>query len=150
MALRSGPPARAYGLLLKGPPARAYLFFSGPPARAYGLLLNKNKTRPYQDRFGAWRGRISRAAQGGLGVQRMTPFDRLYRQHGNRGGRSAAHGKTFPHRSAAVEQFLRSSGPTSGIEVGSAALETGLSEIDWTPARVEPKAGVAECKSGGR
>ena len=80
----------------------------------------------------------------------MTPFDGLFRQHMVRGGQSVAHRKWFPYRKVAAEQYLHSSTPTNGIEVGRAALEIGLSKIDWTPAAVEPRAGVAEYKSGGR
>lgn len=66
-----------------------------------------------------------------------------------KGRQNEAEGKTFLHRGIAARQFLRSFVLADGIEVKSAALESGLLRIALTRPDIEPKVRVIEIKSGG-
>lgn len=66
-----------------------------------------------------------------------------------KGRQNEAEGKTFLHRGIAARQFLRSFVLADGIEVKSAALESGLLRIALARPDVKPKVRVIEIKSGG-
>jgi len=66
-----------------------------------------------------------------------------------KGRQNEAEGKTFLHRGIAARQFLRSFVLADGIEVKSAALESGLLKIALARPDVKPKVRVIEIKSGG-
>ena len=66
-----------------------------------------------------------------------------------KGRQNEAQGKTFLHRGIAARQFLRSFVLADGIEVKSAALESGLLKIALERPEVKPKVRVIEIKSGG-
>jgi HSP20 family molecular chaperone IbpA len=66
-----------------------------------------------------------------------------------KGRQNEAEAKTFLHRGIAARQFLRSFILADGIEVKSAALESGLLRIRLERPDIKPQVRVIEIKSGG-